>query len=219
MIGVLGRRNSMNVQKVMWALGELNVEYQRHDVGGSFGYPDAYPNPNRVVPSIRHGELTLWESNTIVRYLARTYGSGSLWPTDPKQLALADQWMEWQRSDISFVFFDMFRGKIRVPPDKVDHAKLAQVGRQCGEIFTLLDRHLATQPYVAGSVMTMGDIPIGAMMYRYVEMDIERPPLEHLMQWYKRLTDRVAYQKHVMIPFGKNLADWESLETASAGVQ
>ena len=219
MIEVLGRRNSMNVQKVMWALGELNVDYQRHDVGGSFGYPDAYPNPNRVVPTIRHGELTLWESNTIVRYLARTYGSGSLWPTDSKQLALADQWMAWQRSDISSAFFDIFLGKIRTPTDKIDHEKLIQAATRCGKILALLDRHLATQPFVAGADLTMGDIPIGAMMYRYMELDIERAPLEHLTQWYERLTDREAYRKHVMIPFGKNLAEWEMLETASTGVQ
>ena len=89
MITVLGRRNSANVQKVMWTLGELGLAYQRHDVGGSFGYPDDYPNPNRVVPCIRDGDLTLYESNACVRYLARRYGAGSLWPQDPAA-AIAD---------------------------------------------------------------------------------------------------------------------------------
>ena len=131
----------------------------------------------------------------------------------------ADQWMAWQRSDISSAFFDIFLGKIRTPTDKIDHEKLIKAATRCGKILALLDRHLATQPFVAGADLTMGDIPIGAMMYRYMELDIERAPLQHLTQWYERLADREAYRKHVMIPFGKNLAEWESLETASTGVQ
>ena len=99
MIKVLGRRNSANVQKVMWTLGELGLEYVREDVGGSFGYPDGYPNPNSVVPTIQDGDIIVWESGACVRYLARTYGDGSLWPEDPAVLAEADMWMEWQRGE------------------------------------------------------------------------------------------------------------------------
>ena len=98
MITVLGRRNSANVQKVMWTLGELGLDYRREDVGGSFGFPADYASPNPVVPSIVDDGLTIWESNACVRYLARTYGEGSLWPTDKAELASADMWMEWQRS-------------------------------------------------------------------------------------------------------------------------
>ena len=84
MISIIGRRNSANVQKVMWTVGEVGIEYTRQDMGGSFGYSDEYSqlNPNQVVPTIRDGDLSLWESNACVRYLARTYGKGSLWPTD-----------------------------------------------------------------------------------------------------------------------------------------
>jgi glutathione S-transferase len=219
MIEVLGRRNSLNVQKVMWTLGELDLEYERHDVGGSFGYPDDYPNPNRVVPTIRDGDITVWESSACVRHLARSYGVGSLWPSDPKTLALADQWMEWQRSDISAVFFTMFMRKVRVPPEDVDDAWIEQAAAQCGKIFALLDEHLANQPFVASSELTMGDIPLGAMMYRYFELDIPRPELPHMSAWYARLCERPGYQKHVMIPFGTNLSEWNALETATTGVQ
>ena len=94
MIKVLGRRNSANVQKVMWALGELALDYQRENIAGSFGFPDDYPNPINVVPTILDGDITVWESNACVRYIARQYGDGSLWPDDPKTLAQADQWMD-----------------------------------------------------------------------------------------------------------------------------
>ena len=94
MIKVLGRRNSANVQKVMWALGELRLDYQRENIAGSFGFPDNYPNAINVVPTILDGNITVWESNACVRYIARQYGHGSLWPDDTKALAQADQWMD-----------------------------------------------------------------------------------------------------------------------------
>ena len=218
MITVLGRRNSMSVQKVMWALGEIGVAYERHDVGGSFGYPADYPNPNPVVPTLIDNDLTVWESGACVRHLARTYGTGSLWPNDRAELAIADQWMEWHRSDISFFFFDMFRAKIRLPVEQQDAEQIAAAAETCGKIFAILDRHLAGRDYVAGQQLTMGDIPLGAMMYRYFELDIDRPSLPNMEAWYARLCDREAYRHHVMIPFGKNLADWQALEAESTGI-
>ena len=133
MITVLGRRNSPNVQKVMWALGELGLQYQRHDVGGSFGYPDDYPSPNPVVPSLKDGDVVMWESNACVRYLARTYGQGSLWPEAASDLATADMWVDWQRSDISMAFFPLFQALVRgleVGPGRVLRGLLKRINRK-----------------------------------------------------------------------------------------
>ena len=140
MIKVMGRRNSANVQKVMWALGELGLDYQREDVGGTFGYPANYPNPNQVVPTIQDGDLTLWESNACVRYLARQYGTGSLWPDDPISLALADQWMEWQRSDYSNAYFPLFQRKIK--SNESNDSLKGQI-EAAARVYRQLDVHLA----------------------------------------------------------------------------
>ncbi|MGI9324095.1 MAG: glutathione S-transferase family protein [Pseudomonadales bacterium] len=221
MIEVLGRRNSLNVQKVMWTLGELMLEYQRQDVGGSFGFPDDYPtlNPNAVVPTIRDGGLTLWESNGCVRYLARRYGEASLWPLQPAVLAVADQWMEWQRSEVGTAFFQVFINKIRLAPEQ---AKADQIPRGVTGLrrwYEVLDQHLASNRFVAGDDFSMGDIPLGAMTYRYMTLDIERGPFAHVQRWYDQLASRPAYQHHVMIPYGGNSQEWEVAEQASAGVQ
>lgn len=103
----------MNVQKVMWTLAELGLDYQRIDMAGSFGIDDHYKakNPNAVVPTIEDGALTLYESNACVRYLARQYGTGSLCPSDLKEAALADQWMDWQCSTLGSGFFMFLRTK------------------------------------------------------------------------------------------------------------
>lgn len=217
MITVLGRRNSANVQKVMWTLGELGLEYYRQDVGGSFGYPDDYANPNPVVPSIIDGDLTVWESNACVRYLARTYGEGSLWPTNKTALATADMWMEWQRSEPLNSFFLMFQMRVRGLPGTPE--RLAKAEAACVEAFTTLDRQLQGRDFICGADLTMADIVIGAVCYRYMTLPIERASLPAMEAWYERLIARPAYQKHVMIEYGGNLDEWNAHEQANAGVQ
>jgi len=220
-IEVMGRRNSANVQKVMWVLGELALPYTREDVAGSFGVPDGYDklNPNPIVPTIRDGDLVLWESNAIVRYLAREYGAGVLWPDDRNTLALADQWMEWQRSDLSAGFFPMFMNMIRFPPDQANPRAIERGIEGCGKAFQQLDDHLANNAYVAGDALSMGDVPLGPMVYRYLAMDVERPSLPNVQAWYERLAERPAFQRHVMIPFGSNSDEWLVEEKRNAGIQ
>lgn len=221
MITVWGRRNSLNVQKVMWTLGELGLAYERLDVAGSFGFPDDYAtlNPNRVVPTIGDGDLTLWESNVCVRYLCRKYGKGTLWPDDVGALALADQWMDWQTSTLGQAFFHIFLNKIRLPADKADAAQIEAGIANCARLFGHLDEQLADRQFVAGDAFTLGDIPLGVMSHRYLTLDIERPQIPHVVDWYRRLSERPAYQNHVMIPFGRNSEEWLVEEKRGAGVQ
>ncbi len=217
MIEVLGRRNSANVQKVMWTLGELGLDYTRQDVGGSFGYPADYPNPNPIVPTIRDGDLVVWESNACVRHLARCYGHGELWPADAAGQASADMWMEWQRSDISTAFFPVFQIMVRALPSTPE--KLADKIAACGRVFGQLEAQLEGREFVCGTQLTVADICIGAMMYRYMTLPIERPNLPNVAAWYERLTEREAYRKHVMIEYGKNIDEWNRHEAANAGIQ
>jgi len=220
-IEVYGRRNSLNVQKVMWALGELELEYQRHDVGGSFGYPDDYPalNPNPLVPALVDGEVRMWESNACVRYLARSYGQGVLWPDDPAELARADQWMDWQVTRLGPAFLPAFIQLIRMPEDKRNPQAIQAGIESAATLYRMLDRHLGGYDFVAGSSFSMGDIVFGPMTYRYLEMDIERPELPRLRAWFERLGDRDAFRYHAMIPFGRNPQEWQQEEERNAGVQ
>lgn len=223
MITVWGRRNSMNVQKAMWTLGELDLAYQRRDVGGSFGVTDSDTyramNPNGLVPTIEDGDLVLWESNAIVRYLARTYGGKGLWPTSNNDQALADQWMDWGISTFGPPFFNIFFNLIRLPPEK-SNADLVSAGiKTSARLLGLLDHHLQGRAFVCGDVLSAGDIPLGVMAYRYFNLDIDRPAAPKVEAWFQRLQARPAYQKHVMIPFGRDHREWQELEQASAGIQ
>ena len=135
MLKVWGRKNSSNVQKVMWAIGELGLAYERIDLGLEFGGNDtpAYlaMNPTGLVPTLIDGDFILWESNSIVRYLANRYGQGTLEPADPKTRALANQWMDWQMSTFLPAFWDVFHGLVRTPPEKRNHVAIAEAKAGC----------------------------------------------------------------------------------------
>jgi glutathione S-transferase len=206
MLKIHGRANSINVQKVLWAADELGVPYERTDVGGAFGGNDQpwyrAINPNGVVPTIDDDGYVLWESNAIVRYLAATHGRGTLWAEDPKTRGEADRWMDWQATTVMSGMTTLFWGLIRTPADKRDNDAIDRARPATSAIWARLDAHLASRPYVAGDRFTMGDIPVGAVCYRWLNLPFRRddlPRLPHLEAWYARLSERPAYRKHVMI--------------------
>jgi glutathione S-transferase len=201
---IWGRSNSINVQKVLWCCGELDVSYHRVDIGGPFGgtgEPEYLRlNPNGLVPTISDGGFVLWESNVIVRYLAARHGTGTLYPENLAKRADADRWMDWQMGTLWANFRPAFVGLIRTPPEKWDHAYTAAAIRKTAENLTILDAHLAARDYVTGPAFTMADIPLGATAYRWFRLDIERPPMPNLEAWYERLCARAPYQATVMVP-------------------
>lgn len=220
MLEIWGRPYSSNVIPVIWTANELGLDYTLQLAGGSFGKLDteAYGkiNPNRMIPSIRDGDFALWESLAIVRYLCDRYGAGTLSPADPQMQAIADQWMEWSASCAFMPVIYLFFATVRTQPAERDPAKIASLNKEAHDALTILDRHLADRPYVCGDEFTMGDIPIGCVVYRYFNVEVERPALPHVEAWYDRLTTRPAYQDHVMRHFGTNPDEWAALEKACA---
>jgi len=206
MLKIWGRRNSSNVQKTMWAVGELAIPYTRVDVGMEFGgndQPDYLAlNPNGLVPTIADGDLILWESNSIIRYLAGRYGAGSLEPSDPKARARAHQWMDWQISVFQPVFTKTFWGLIRTPPDQRDEAAIADSKTKSIAAAKILDAELSRHSYLAGDAFSMGDIPIGVFIYRFRKLVPERPHMPNLERWYAAVESRPAFHDHVSsVPF------------------
>ena len=204
MLRIWGRSNSINVQKVLWCCEELDIRYQRVDVGGPFGgnkEPEYLRlNPNGLVPTISDGGFVLWESNVIVRYLAAKHGMGTLCPEDLAERADADRWMDWQMGTLWAHFRPAFIGIIRTPPEKRDPDYIATAISNTAENLAMLDAHLATRDYVTGPAFTMADIPLGVTAYRWFNLEIERPPMPNLEAWYERLCARSPYKATVMLP-------------------
>src|SRR5712692_4052943 len=188
MIKIWGRTTSVNVQKVMWAIGELNLPHERIDVGGSFGKnkEPAYlaMNPNGLVPTLEEDGFYLWESNSIVRYLAAKYGPGGLEPADLRERARASSWMDWQLSVAGPAITGMFWGLIRTPPEKRDHAAIDASRENTKAAMKILDAQLAKTPFVAGGSFSIGDIPVALMTYRFRRLVPERSGLDNLERWF-----------------------------------
>jgi len=203
MIRIWGRNTSSNVQKAMWAVGELKLECERIDVGGAFG-KNKEPkylamNPNGLVPTLEEEDGSLlWESNSIVRYLAGKHDkTGALEPRDARQRALASQWMDWQLSVVGPAILPAFWGLIRTPEDKRDMAAIKASQDKSTAAMQILDAQLAKTAFVAGDAFSYGDIPVGVMTYRFRALVPERPALPNLERWYAALTKRKPFQDHV----------------------
>jgi glutathione S-transferase len=206
MLKVWGRRNSVNVQKVLWLVDELGIEHEHIPAGGPFGRVNEPEframNPHGLVPVIEDGSLRLWESHAILRYLAARYGQASFWHEDPAERALVDRWMDWSQTTLQPEFINgVFWAYFRTPEAKRDLKAIDRSVRHCAELFRLLDSLLGTQPYLAEQRLSLTDIPIGSLLYRYFELDIERPPIPKVRTWYQSLQQRSAYREHVMVSF------------------
>ncbi len=205
MLQIWGRDTSINVQKVLWTVQELNLEYQRHDVGGAFGGLDTEEylakNPNQRIPTIEDDGLVLYESNAIIRYLAGKYGSADFWPPDIAARARLDQWMDWMQTTLYPEFIVVFWALVRTPKAERDMTAVEAAVERLGKHYAILDAHLAKGGYIGGSSFTAGDIPLGAMCFRYYSIDIARPPLPNVAAWYKRLQERAPFRDVIMASF------------------
>ena len=208
MLTVWGRRSSFNLQKVMWLVGELDLPHRHIPAGGDFGIKDTPEflamNPHGRVPVIDHDGIIVWESQTILRYLAAKYAEGRFWSDNPGERSLYERWMDWSQASLQPDFLNgVFWGFYRTPEGKRNLPAIASKVRACAQHFQLLDRILADRPFLCGDDLTLADIPAGTSLYRYFEIDIERPSVPNVEAWYRRLQERPAYREHVMVPFGE----------------
>lgn len=201
MLKIWGRRNSSNVQKVMWCCGELDLACDREDAGGPFGRTrDAdmlARNPNARVPTVDDDGLVLWESNVIVRYLAARHDPGGLWPDDPRVRAEADRWMDWQQTTVAGPVTTIFWGLVR-EPGRFGAEEIAAAAAAAVPVWQIADRRLEASDWLGGSRFTMADIPLGVLARRWFELAVDRPAMPALEAWYARLRERPAFAEHIL---------------------
>jgi glutathione S-transferase len=204
MLKIWGRVNSVNVKKALWAAEELGLQYERIDAGLHFGVTKTPEyrrmNPNSLVPTIEEDGFVLWESHSIVRYLAAKHAAGTLWPTDLRVRADAERWMDW-----AFTFQnamrDVFWGLIRTPPEKRDMKAIEAGAKRSADLLeAVLETALAGKDYLTGKNFTMGDIPLGCEVQRWMRVPLERPRLPNVEAWFERLRARPAFLKIVDVP-------------------
>ena len=198
MLHIWGRANSINVRKVVWAAQETGEPFKRTDAGGKFGgitTPEyVRMNPNALIPVLQHGDVTLWESNVIVRYLAARFPQAGLLPSDLAQRFEAEQWMDWQQTTLNPAGRDGFMQLIRTPVEKRQSELLQRSINATEPLMALLDRRLAQQPFIVGSQFTVADIPLACEVHRWFGLPRSRPVWPHLERWLDTVRSRPAAQ-------------------------
>lgn len=199
------RTTSSNCQKVLWFLGELGAEYELVPTGGDAGGLDdpAYRdmNPNARVPTLVDGDFVVWESHAILRYLAASQAGGAFWPESAEERSEIDRWMDWSQSQLDVSFMNLFWGYWRTPEAQRDEATNRRLVRMCDYYLKVLDIGLVGRPFLTGSQLSLADIPVGALMYRYANLGVTKSLPPNVAAWYGRLTERPAFQEAVMLPF------------------
>ena len=207
MLTIWGRKTSSNVQAVMWAVGELDLDHTRHDAGHRHGVIDtpefAALNPNRTVPVLEdEGIAPLWETGAILRYLGDKYGQDHLWPSNLPERSEVDKWADWAKLNVAMNFtVPVFWQVVRTAPADRDEEALATALATLEERLAIAEAQLSRQPYLASENLTIADIQLGHVLFRYFDIDIPRPEWPALAAYYQRLTTRPAFREHVMLSY------------------
>ncbi|HEV7293172.1 MAG TPA: glutathione S-transferase family protein [Devosia sp.] len=202
-----GRSSSANVQKALWTLRELQLAFEHREVGGRFGglRDPAFRalNPNGLVPVLQDGELTLWESHAIVRYIAAAYGEGSIWPRDVNERAAVDQWTDWTATTFQPAWLGLFWALVRTPPEQHNHAAIDRSHRRTLAALHILEGVLQKQNYLGGEELSYADIVAGVALYRWFTMPVLRPSMPGVEHWYALLQQRPAFRSAVMVDYSE----------------
>ena len=203
---VWGRANSVNVQKVLWCLAELDLAYERIDAGMVFGKNDRPEylamNPNGRVPTLVDGDYVLWESNSIMRYLNLAFGRGSpIYPTSPQARAAVDRWLDWTLSTLQPVDRPVFWALVRTPVEKRDMVAIQKDVDAEAVVWRIPEALLASRRFIEGDQFTIADIAIGAFARRWFGVEgVSKPKLPNLERWYAQISERPGFAKFIAPP-------------------
>jgi glutathione S-transferase len=203
---IWGRANSVNVQKVLWCLAELDLTYMRIDAGMAYGKnrePEYLAmNPNGRVPTLVDGDFVLWESNSIMRYLTLAYGNGSpIYPASPRARAGVDRWLDWSLSTLQPVDRPVFWALVRTSVEKRDMVAIQKDADAEAEVWRIADDRLATRRFIEGDDFTLADIALGAYARRWFGVEgVTKPRLPHLERWFAQFAARPGFQKFIAPP-------------------
>lgn len=210
MMRLWGRKSSINVQKVLWCLAELGlkegVDFERIDAGLQFGVvrsPEFLKlNPNGLVPTLEDGDLILWESNTIMRYLVSQHDQNKRFPSDIASQYGSEKWMDWQVGTMWPVLRPTFIGLTRTPAADRNHVVIQKAYQDTNELFSLLDQTLASQAYCSGNQFHLGDIVLALCVHRWILLNEIFPKetgiradLKNINRWLKQLAAETCFQE------------------------
>jgi glutathione S-transferase len=201
MLQILGKASSINVRKVLWTCAELGLAFEQEDWGTGFRathVPEFLAlNPNAMVPVIRDGDFVLWESNSIIRYLAGRYNGESLYPGDVRERARCDQWIDWQASELNRSWSYAFLALVRQSPAHQDARQIEASRANWAKHMSIVERQLQrTGAFIAGQAFSLADIPIALSINRWLDTPFEHEDLPAVDTYMARLAARAGYREY-----------------------
>lgn len=195
MIKVLGRQTSGNVQKVLFMLEEIAVPYVREDYGRQFANTQTPEylalNPNGKVPTVVDGDTTIWESNTILRYLAATHAP-HLTGATPAETSEVERWMDWLLASVNTAYVAVFKDAQKPASERLPD--FAAQAKELAAALAIADGHLQGKDWFALGRMTIADIALAPIFKRCLGFPIERPAFPALDRWMGAIASRPAFQ-------------------------
>ncbi len=197
MLRVLGRATSGNVQKVIWLLEEIGLPYKREDYGRQFNNTGdaAYLklNPNGKVPTLLDGDIVIWESNTILRYLCNKQGGHALYPSDPAARSQVERWMDWQLASLNNPYLGIFKEAKKPAAERA--ANWAADAKELKTQLDILEAGMGGQPWLAGQAISLADVCLGPIVHRCLDFPVDLPGLAGLWAWRDKVAARPAFKK------------------------
>jgi len=203
---IWGRANSVNVQKVLWALAELDLPFERIDAGMAFGRtrePEYLAmNPNARIPTLVEGDFVLWESHAIMRYLCLAHGGGTpIYPEAPKRRASVDRWLDWTLSTLQPVDRPVFWALVRTPLEKRDMVAIQRDVDAEAVVWRIVEAQLASRRFIEGDQFTIADIALGAYARRWLGVEgVSKPKLPNLERWFAQFAERRGFTQFIAPP-------------------
>lgn len=201
MLQILGKTSSINVRKVLWTCAELGLSFEQEDWGSGFRATDVAEfralNPNAMVPVIRDGDFVLWESNSIIRYLAGRYHGEAIYPGDPCERARCDQWIDWQASELNRSWSYAFLALVRHSPAHQDQQQIALSCANWTKHMAIVEGQLKrTGAFIAGQAFSLADIPIALSVNRWLDTPLQHEDFPAVSAYMARLAGREGYRDY-----------------------
>ena len=154
-------------------------------------------NPAGRTPTLVDGDVTLWESNAIMQYLADR-ASNTLWPNDARARADITRWQCWQLAHWSkegcepLIFQRLVKKLLNLGPP--DEAILAKGTEAFNREARVLDGHLSKHSYLVGNGVTLADFACAAPLFYAKEAELPLAPYAHVRDWFARVSALPAWR-------------------------
>jgi glutathione S-transferase len=195
---IIGFPASTYVRTARLAAEEKGLAYTMEDPPlGTDGYRAVHPFGK--MPAMRHGDVTLFETFAIARYIDESFDGPALQPSDAAARARMTQWVS---AYIDYLYPTIVRGLIvprLVYPQRgvpVDEDALKDNLPAIDSQLAIVEAVLGGQSYLAGAEASIADLfltPMVAYLPALPEGEAALAKCPNIQAWQERMSERNSF--------------------------